>query len=214
MKRAIGYIRVSTQRQADSGLGLAAQKASIEAYCKVNGLELIHISRDEACSGGMPIDRRNGFLEAVGMLESGDVLLAAKRDRIARDLFISCIATKLVKSKGAEIATCDGISIQGTAESLLFAQILDCISQFERSQISMRTKNALREAKKQGVVLGRRVGSIEVSTEARELICSLRSQGKTLTAIATQLNEEGVKSPRGGKWHPSSIKNVVDHANS
>ncbi len=109
---AIGYLRCSTDRQADSGLGIEAQRASITATAARLGLPLAAVFTDAGASGSLAIDDRPVLLDAVSVLKRGDVLLVAKRDRIGRDVVEVAMVERLVTKRGARIVSAAG---EGTA---------------------------------------------------------------------------------------------------
>jgi len=80
---AVGLIRVSTDEQADSGLGLAAQRHAIQEAADRLGLRLVQVVEEAGVSGGREVSKRTGLLEAVDAVPRGGVLLVAKRDRVA-----------------------------------------------------------------------------------------------------------------------------------
>ena len=85
--KAIGYVRCSTQEQADSGLGLAAQAERIRAYCRMRGLELSQVVTDAGVSGGKPLAKRDGgrqLLDVLRSREAGAVVML-KLDRMFRN---------------------------------------------------------------------------------------------------------------------------------
>lgn len=98
--RAVGYVRVSTEQQADSGLGLEAQQASIDSATRRLGLELVKTFVDAGVSGGLAIEDRPVLLDAVAALRRGDVVLVAKRDRLGRDVIALAMIERLVAKRG------------------------------------------------------------------------------------------------------------------
>ena len=88
VRRAIGYVRVSTDMQAQEGISLEAQQAAIQQYCSLHGLKLVTICQD-VLSGGK--DQRPGLQDALRTLEkSGDVLVVLKFDRLSRSIRHFC----------------------------------------------------------------------------------------------------------------------------
>jgi len=96
MPRAVSYIRVSTEQQADSGLGLEAQRDSIAVAARRLGLELARTFVDAGTSGALGIEDRPILLDAVAALRRGDVLLVAKRDRLGRDVIAMAMIEGLI----------------------------------------------------------------------------------------------------------------------
>src|SRR5947199_162325 len=99
--RAIGYIRVSTEQQAESGLGLDAQQTAVAAAASRLRLEVARTFVDAGTSGGLAIEDRPVLLDAVANLRRGDVFLVAKRDRLGRDVIAVAMIERLVSKRGA-----------------------------------------------------------------------------------------------------------------
>jgi predicted site-specific integrase-resolvase len=89
--QVIGYIRVSTD---DQPLSAEAQRHRLREWCWANGLELVAIYEDVGVSGGWPLEKRPGILDAIRALQPGMVLLATKRDRLARDTMFTAKAIR------------------------------------------------------------------------------------------------------------------------
>ena len=101
MPRAIVYLRVSTDEQQESGLGLEAQLASCKGIAERNGWEISSIFED-AMSGGLPLEKRTLLLDALTALGRGDILLVGKRDRLSRgDMMTTAMIEAAVKRAGA-----------------------------------------------------------------------------------------------------------------
>lgn len=207
----VGYIRVSTEEQADSGLGLAAQKATIEAECAKRGwtLEAIH----EDAQSGKSVANRPGLAAALEAVEKGSAggLVVAKLDRLSRSLKDFALLMERAQKKGWNLVACDlGIDLSTPAGELM-ANIMSSTAQWERKIISLRTKEALAAKRAAGARLGRpRVLPDEVVSR----ILSDVGKGLGLAAIARQLNVESVPTAHGGaKWYPSTVRAVaISHA--
>src|SRR5687768_16883666 len=106
--RGVGYLRVSTSEQANSGLGLEAQRAAIEDTASRLALELQDVFTDAGVSGGLPLARRPGLLAALDSLRKGDTLIIGKRDRLGRDVLNVAMFERLVERKGARIVSAAG----------------------------------------------------------------------------------------------------------
>src|SRR6187455_734469 len=106
--RAIGYLRVSTDQQAESGLGLEAQEAAIRSAASRAKLEVVSVFVDAGTSGKLAIEDRPVLMEAVGALRRGDVLLVAKRDRLARDVIAIALIERLIAKRGARVISAAG----------------------------------------------------------------------------------------------------------
>ena len=221
----ISYLRVSTDRQGKSGLGLEAQRQSIENH--LNGGSWQHLKEFVEVESGKKNDRLQLLAALDACQSTGATLLIAKLDRLARNVaFIS----NLMES-GVEFVACDF-----PQANRLTIHILAAVAEHEREMISMRTKEALAAAKARGVKLGnpenftdqvarvgRRIGMESRITKADEFarkrypyINQLREEGLSLRAVASRLNREGVLTARGltGKWTPTAVKNLTVRAGS
>src|SRR5687767_6546822 len=132
--RAVGYRRVSTQDQADSGLGLDAQQTIIATTAKRLNLSVVTTFTDAGFSGSLGLERRPGLADALNALQRGDVLLVAKRDRIARDAFLAVLVERAVAKKGCRIISAAGEGTETDDPAAIFTRrILDAVSELERS---------------------------------------------------------------------------------
>lgn len=221
MSKAVAYYRVSTARQGASGLGLEAQRAAVEALCAARAWELIAPPFQEIESG-----KRADRPELAKALEraklTGARLVIAKLDRLSRNA--AFLLT--LKDSGVEFVAAD----MPDANNLTVG-IMALVAQQEREAISRRTKEALAVAKARGQRLGnpngaaalKRAGkgttaalaAVSANADAhaarlRPVITKLREQGAaSLGGIASALNAEGILTPRGGRWHASSVRNVL-----
>jgi DNA invertase Pin-like site-specific DNA recombinase len=207
--KAIGYIRVSTQEQAQSGLGLEAQAVAIRAEATRRGWDL-EIIADEGESGSK-VDRP-GLLIAKDKLARGEVqaLIVAKQDRLMRSsLGWAQIVSQSKDQKWSLI--CLDINLD-TASPMgdCMGSILAAIAQLELENIRKRTKDALAVKKAQGVRLGR---PATMPDETRARINALRNSGVTLQGVADTLNTEGIPTARGGsKWYASTVQKAIAYA--
>jgi DNA invertase Pin-like site-specific DNA recombinase len=204
--KAIGYIRVSTQEQAQSGLGLEAQAVAIRAEATRRGWDL-EIIADEGESGSK-VDRP-GLLIAKDKLARGEVqaLIVAKQDRLMRSsLGWAQIVSQSKDQKWSLI--CLDINLD-TASPMgeCMGSILAAIAQLELENIRKRTKDALAVKKSQGYRLGR---PATMPDETRARINALRNNGVTLQGVADTLNTEGIPTARGGsKWYASTVQKAI-----
>lgn len=207
--KAIGYIRVSTQEQAQSGLGLEAQAVAIRAEATRRGWDL-EIIADEGESGSK-IDRP-GLLIAKDALARGEAqaLIVARQDRLMRSsLGWAQIVSQSKDQKWSLI--CLDINLD-TASPMgeCMGSILAAVAQFELESIRKRTKDALAVKKSQGYRLGR---PATMADETRARINALRNSGVTLQGVADTLNTEGIPTARGGsKWYASTVQKAIAYA--
>jgi DNA invertase Pin-like site-specific DNA recombinase len=217
----IAYLRVSTNEQASSGLGLEAQLAAIE---RTTG-RTDKVYQDDGYSGSDP--KRPGLLDALEALQKDDTLLVAKRDRLARDAYLSAWIEKEAKRRGARIASAAG---EGTdaddPASILMRRMVDAFAEYERLLIGARTTAAL-AAKRQrgektggGVPFGYRLAQdgktlLEDADEQRviALVCELRGRGWALREIGAELERRGVLTKSGRRaWNPKTIMSLLKRA--
>jgi len=217
MKKLVAYIRVSTQKQGLSGLGLEGQEAAIAAYARqVNG-KLIHTYRE--VESGRKANRSELERAIDHARRIRGCLVIAKLDRLARD--VEFIAHLLKDS--LDFVACDF-----PQANKLTLQIMSVIAENEADMISQRTKAALAAAKARGVKLGsarpghwqgreetRRQAGLKASQSAKAkrdsefanlaktvlpVAAQMRDSGETLQAIADKLNEDGYTTLRGKPW--------------
>ncbi len=203
----VAYLRLSKE---DAGYGIEAQRAAVEAWAAREGVCVALWCVDEGVPGGTPLERRPALQEAINAIGRGDVLVVARRDRIARDLAISIGVERTVAKCGASLVSADGSGNGDSPQDQLMRNILGSMAQFEKALISMRTKAALARAK----AAGKRLGAVGIEHSRRDVvdqIVAMREQGLGLKAIAQQLNIAGVKPPtkRGHAWHAMTVKRIL-----
>jgi DNA invertase Pin-like site-specific DNA recombinase len=204
--QTIGYVRVSTDEQGDSGLGLEAQESAIRAECDRRGWTLSRIATDVA-SGASAVGRP-GYTEALDALDAtGGVLIATKADRLSRSVGDFDGLMKRAARKGWALVVLDlGVDTttpNGEAMALMGA----VFAQLERRLIGQRTREALAAKKRRGERLGR---AVVLPDDVRNLVADLRAEGFTFQAIADRLNAQGTPTARGGtRWYPSTVRGVV-----
>lgn len=205
--RVVGYVRVSTAEQADSGLGLDAQRAAIEAEADRRGWSLTIIEDAGYSAKDM---KRPGIAAALGLLASdaADVLCVSRLDRLSRSMldFTSLMAT--AQRGGWSIVALDLGVDTTTPEGEMMAHIRATFAQYERRLIAQRTREALAQRKAAGHRLGRaRVIGEDVERRARELRKSM-----SIRKVATALEAEGFTAPGGKPWQPSTLHRVLTRA--
>ena len=202
----LAYLRVSTDEQADSGAGLDAQRAAIQAEAVRRGwvgrLQWI----EDAGVSAATLDRP-GIKEALAMLDSGQasVLVAAKIDRLSRSILDFATLTKRAEDDGWSLVALDAGFDMTTASGRMMVSVLSVFAAYERDLIAERTRKALASRKAQG----RPVSGPGLSPQVRGQLANLRSQGLTYQAIADKLNADGVATARRGQWYPSTVFNAL-----
>ncbi len=201
---AVLITRVSTGEQADSGLGLEAQLATMRAFCEREGLEVVSIHEDAGVSGRAALENRTGLVEALAAVVSNraGVLLCAKLDRVSRDPLTLMTIEKTLKSSGAKLVSAAGEGTEGDDPSSVFMRrILSAVGEMEANLVSARTKAALKAKKARGERVGRPPKGFSVENGqlvqnadwARVLkALELRAAGEPLRVVAAEL---GVSVP-------------------
>jgi len=149
---AVGYVRVSTSEQADSGLSLEAQRSRITALCEANGWTLLSILEDPGLSA--KTITRPGLQEALELLCPGRVLVCLKLDRLTRSLADFIDLDRLLVQKRAEFASVQERIDTTTATGRLMRDLIVRLSQWEREVIGERTRAALQVKKDRKERLG------------------------------------------------------------
>lgn len=222
--KVIAYYRVSTKKQGESGLGLEAQKNTINRFLASSPYELV--SEYVEIESGRKTDKRRPQLRAA--LEQcereGATLMIAKLDRLTRNVgFLTTLLDRQVP-----IMALDMPNLQDPAMSRFILQLMANVAELERAQISERTKKALAARKARGMSLGSptpangaQAGGLVTADQANEfasqvypVIQELKKFGcATLAKIAQGLSARGIATATGKKaWSISAVRNVVNRA--
>jgi DNA invertase Pin-like site-specific DNA recombinase len=218
MKPVITYIRVSTSQQGRSGLGIEAQRDSLARFAAAEGFEVVaEFVEVETGKGSDALERRPQLAAALAKARSlRSPIAVAKLDRLSRDVhFISGLMAHRVPFVVAEL---------GPDVDPFILHLFAALAEKERALISGRTKAALTAAKARGVRLGnpnikaaRDHAVAAIKAEANRaagnvapIVAEIRRSGATtLRQIAEALNARGVPTPRGGRWHAMSVRNLI-----
>lgn len=216
--KAVSYLRVSTQRQGRSGLGLEAQQAAIREFAEREGIELVgEYVEVETGKGADALSRRPQLAAALrDAKKQGAHVAVAKLDRLSRDVhFVSGLMAERVPFVVAEL---------GSDVDPFVLHLFAALSEKERALISQRTKAALSVVKARGVALGNRTNldqaqaagvasnrkaANEFAARVWPLIRAYRAEGLSLRAIAERLNRTGVATARGGQWQAAQVSAIV-----
>ena len=221
--RTVAYLRVSTTKQADHGVSLAAQRAKVEAYASLYDLELVEIIEDAGASA-KSLDR-DGLSRALDMLTTGeaDGLLVVKLDRLTRSVrdLDSLISRFFSGDRWSLMSVGEQIDTR-TAAGRLVLNVLAAVSQWEREAVGERTKAAMAHKKANREYTGGRVpygwtladdGVKLLVNEAEQAVMTyaheLRSTGLSLRAVGARLADRGMTPKRGAKWHATSVKALL-----
>jgi len=206
--KAIGYVRVSTDEQAERGHGLAAQRKAITDECVRRGWDLIEIVGEDGGASGKSLDRA-GLQALMARMDRHEaaVLVVAKMDRLSRSLAQGAAVIEAAARKGWGVVAIDmGIDMSSPSGELL-ANMLLSAARFERRLVGERTKAGLQAARAKGVVLGRRQ-SLSDAIVGR--IVAERTAGRSLPVIAAGLAADGIPTAQGGAhWWPATVAAVL-----
>lgn len=218
--RLVAYHRVSTAKQKGSGLGLDAQAKAIEDYARAIQAEVIG-SFTEVESGKK--NDRPELAKALHLAKvTGATLVIAKLDRLSRNAaFLLTLRESGVRFVAADMPEANDLTVG----------VMALVAQQEREAISRRTREALSAAKARGVRLGNPNGAAALRRAQRgngasvdqmkanadvhaenlaPVIRELKARGKTsLGELSAELNARGILTRRGGQWHKSSVRNLI-----
>lgn len=217
----IGYVRVSTTDQADTGTSLEAQRRAIVSECERRGWVLAQIVEDAGISG-KSIKARPQLVAALTQLCDGaaHVLMAAKLDRLSRSVRDVCEVGERARDCGFALVVLDAMIDTSTPHGRAQLHMMATFAQLERELIGQRTREGLAARKatpggwtsKSGrhcVQLGR--PEAQTSAHARKVATAARMAGKSLAKIAEELTAGQVPTAQGGKrWYPSTVRALLE----
>jgi DNA invertase Pin-like site-specific DNA recombinase len=217
----VSYLRVSTDKQGHSGLGIEAQRKAVNDYLNGGNWQLLHEYVE--VESGKRSDRPQLTVALAHAKATGATVVIAKLDRLARNVaFISNLMESGVEFVAADMPMANRLTVH----------VLAAVAEHEREMISQRTKAALAAAKVRGTRLGNpngaralrgrgnapAVAAVKVSADAHAAqvlpaIAAIRAGGMTsLHAIAAELNRRGILTARGGQWYATTVRNTLARA--
>lgn len=218
--KVVAYYRVSTAAQGRSGLGLEAQRTAVQEFCESRGCRML-AEFTEVESGRY--SERPQLRQAIEHAEiTGATLVIAKLDRLSRNAaFLLTLRDSGVRFQAADLPDANDLTVG----------ILALVAQQEREAISARTRAALAAAKTRGTRLGNPNGAAALrragrgnsaavrAVQTKAIMKAKRLSGtiqrlqdaghRSLGELARELNRKGVEAPRGGAWHPNTVKRVL-----
>lgn len=226
--KAIGYVRVSTDKQEISP---EMQAAKIMAYAVLHEIELVEIVRDEGMSA-KTIATRSKALRVISSAKEGKVqaVIVYKLDRLFRNAAEALTISKELDEAGVALHSVMEHIDTKSAMGKFFFTIMAAVAEMERNIISERTTEVLRHKKALGeaynhppygwkveggeIVKGKLKGGRFVEDEGEQAVRrstrKLKDEGKSLQFIADTLNFAETPAKKGGKWHPATVKNVLE----
>lgn len=219
--KTVGYVRVSTDKQAERGISLEAQAEKIRAMALVQSAELGDIiveSGESAKSLNRP-----GMARLLAMVDAGKVktVIVAKLDRLTRSVKDLCELLERFERRGVALVSVAESLDTGSAAGRLVLNIMAAVSQWEREAIGERTRDALGHKRSQGERVGNIAFGSRLAGDGQHLepdpaeqaalaeIRRLRSQGTTLRGIAAALNHREFRTRRGSAWRLESVARIL-----
>jgi site-specific DNA recombinase len=217
---AIGYARVSTDKQADHGVSLMAQAAKINAMAAVQDLNLIEIVTE----GGESAKNmaRPGLQRLLTLVDAGKVavVIIAKLDRLTRSVRdLADLLERFEKRRVSLVSVAESLDT-GSAAGRLVLNIMVSVSQWEREAIGERTAVALQHKRASKLVYthkipygynreGQRLVPVDAEQAVIRRVKAWRSQGWTLRRIADTLNQDGISTKQGSRWFAQTVKDIL-----
>ncbi|MDQ7822060.1 MAG: recombinase family protein [Candidatus Eremiobacteraeota bacterium] len=227
MKKAVVYLRVSTSDQVNDGVSLSNQEEKISAYCKMVGLEVVKVIREEGVSGSIRLSTRPGGQELHHLVTKKMVghVIALKLDRLFRDAEDALHQTKEWDKLGVALHLVDmgGQTINtATAMGRFFLNMMAGFAELERNLIAERTATAMSFKKSHLQVYSpvpygydRRGDELVRNEEEQAVITTIknmRASGMSYCKMAEILNRDHVPTKGGGKWHTSTLYGIVKNS--
>lgn len=218
----IGYLRVSTQDQADSGLGLDAQRAAIESWSAKNGVPIVAWFQDQGVSGSVPMGERTAGGMAVAAVRRGMQLVVAKRDRLGRDSLQVQLVERELQKRGARLVSAAGEGTEADDPTSVFLRrTLDAVGELERGMIRARTRAALHEKAKRGERFTRHAPTgfrwegdrLQADDAELRVLAAVAEAmacgcGMSLRCIAAKLEEQGLTSRSGKAFTATAVRRM------
>lgn len=221
--KAVGYIRVSTDEQANEGVSLANQRKRIEAFCVAKDWELQNIYEDAGKSGkDLNRDGIQNLIKDCGK-SIFEAVVVYKVDRISRrqrDLWY--LIDDVFEPSSIGFVSVNEPFDTTSAFGKASLGMIGVFAQLERDLIAERTRDALKYKKEKGdylgtVPLGYDIVGGELQEREDELAVvryakKLRRGGYSFGKIAETFNGEGIPTKRGGNWHKSTVRYLLNNA--
>ncbi len=204
----IGYLRVSTEEQASSGLGLDAQRETIQRYADSHGWDVVWYEDTGVSAKSLDRPALQAALERLHP-KRRDVagIVVAKLDRLSRSVHDFSGLLALSQKRGWSVVAIDLGVDTSTPTGKLVANVMMSVAEWEREIIGQRTSAAMQAAKRRGKNVGRVAAPLPDSTATR--LRALRAEGNGPAKIAAALNAEGVTTPLGSKWYQSTVTSAL-----
>ena len=219
--RAIGYVRVSTEKQAGTGVSIEAQTARIQAMATVQDVPLSEVIADAGESATSL--NRPGIARLLALVEARAVqtVIVAKLDRLTRSVGNLADLLDRFERKGVALVSVSESLDTGTAAGRLVLNVMMSVAQWEREAIGERTREAMRHKKANGQRVGTVAFGFQLAEDGRTLepnateqrtlgvLRECRAAGFTLRQIASELNRQGYRTRRGSDWRHEYVARLL-----
>ena len=208
MTTMIGYLRVSTEEQATSGLGLEAQRDTITRYAEQHGWDVLWY--EDAGVSAKSLDRpalQEALIRLHPKKRDVDGLLVAKLDRLSRSVHDFSGLLKLAYARKWSVVAIDLGVDTSTPTGRLVANVMMSVAEWEREIIGARTSAAMQVAKRQGKQIGRAATPLPATTSER--LSTLHAEGLSVARIAHRLNADGITTALGSQWYVSTVTTAL-----
>jgi DNA invertase Pin-like site-specific DNA recombinase len=194
------------------------QQDAIARYAKLHNIEVVSEFRDEGVTGKMELEGRSGLSACIQYVSDHDIalVLVESSDRLARDMIVAeVLIREFQKLRVHVISASGGVNLtegnDNNPTAKLIRQILGAVAEFDRCVTVLKLRGARERVKaRTGRCEGPKpFGTSEGHRPTIDRILSLRASGMAVDTIAETLNAEGLKSKKGGRWHASSVRNVL-----
>jgi site-specific DNA recombinase len=211
--QTIGYARVSTEEQAQSGLGLEAQERMLQAYCEARGVALDEVLVDAGYSGKDL--NRPAMAALLRKVREGQVarVVTVKIDRLSRRVIDTLNVVETLRKHDTAIAFVQEAIDTTTAAGKAMLTVIAAFAEMERNYISERTRSALAAKKARGERLGNPAfGVLDGEQGVRAIALELRNRGLSLRAVASALEGRGLRPRRAAGWSPEMVRRLLVRA--
>ena len=222
--KAIGYVRVSTDKQADRGVSLDAQVEKIRAMAVVHDVELLDVVVD-AGESAKDLDRP-GMARVLDLVQSRavEMVIIAKLDRLTRSVRDLAVLLEQFQRRGVSLVSVAESLDTGSASGRLVLNIMVSVSQWEREAIGERTRDAMAHKRARLEFNGNAPFGFRLAADKRHVepepgeqailqrIQRLRKSGKSLRKIASQLNRANIRTRQGSPWRHEYVARLLKAA--
>jgi len=218
--KAIGYIRVSTEKQAKEGVSIDNQRDRIKKYCRYKGYTLKEIIEDEGVSGGKNRERE-GFVSLLDRIEQNEfnALVLYSLERLSRNMLTLLCLEQFLDENNVELHTVEGQIDTSTIDGFINFGMKAFIGEIERRQVKYRTKKAMEYKKQKGGVVGhipygykRQGDSLILHQDEQEtikVVNRIYKRGKNLSFVVRRLIELGYKTREGKGFAAEQVKRLI-----